>query len=118
MSGTLLTHILVLDTLAILAGCILDLLFGDPAGRFHPVCFIGKLISALENKLYRKSDPDRRKQSRGTLLTVSVIIITALMTAGILAAAMFPTVLGSRRNTGWIIYLTGGIRYYGPSENS
>ena len=100
MSGTLLTHILVLDTLAILAGCILDLLFGDPAGRFHPVCFIGKLISALENKLYRKSDPDRRKQSRGTLLTVSVIIITALVTAGILVTALI-----AGKNTGGIIYL-------------
>ena len=100
MSGTLLTHILVLDTLAILAGCILDLLFGDPAGRFHPVCFIGKLISALENKLYRKSDPDRRKQNRGTLLTVSVIIITALVTAGILVTALI-----AGKNTGGIIYL-------------
>lgn len=100
MSGTLLTHILVLDTLAILAGCILDLLFGDPAGRFHPVCFIGKLISALENKLYRKSDPDRRKQSRGTLLTVSVIIITALVTAGILVTALI-----AGKSTGGIIYL-------------
>ena len=100
MSGTLLTHILVLDTLAILAGYILDLLFGDPAGRFHPVCFIGKLISALENKLYRKSDPDRRKQSRGTCLTVLVIIITVLVTAGILVIALI-----AGKNTGGFIYL-------------
>ena len=100
MRGTLLTHILVLDTLAILAGCILDLLFGDPAGRFHPVCFIGKLISALENKLYRKSDPDRRKQSRGTCLTVLVIIITVLVTAGILVIALI-----AGKNTGGFIYL-------------
>ena len=48
-------HILILDTYAIAAGCILDLLFGDPAGRFHPVCYIGKLISALDKKLYRAS---------------------------------------------------------------
>ena len=100
MSGTLLTHILVLDTLAILAGFILDLLFGDPAGRVHPVCFIGKLISALENKLYRKSDPDRRKQSRGTCLTVLVIIITVLVTAGILVIALI-----AGKNTGGFIYL-------------
>ena len=100
MSGILLTHILVLDTLAILAGCILDLLSGDPAGRFHPVCLIGKLISALENKLYRKSDPDRRKQSRGTFLTVSVIIITIMVTAGILVIALI-----AGKNTGGFIYL-------------
>ena len=100
MSGTLLTHILVLDTLAILAGYILDLLFGDPAGRFHPVCFIGKLISALENKLYCKSDPDRRKQSRGTCLTVLVLIITILVTAGILVIALI-----AGEKTGGLIYL-------------
>ena len=100
MSGTLLTHILVLDTLAILAGYILDLLFGDPAGRFHPVCLIGKLISVLENKLYRKSDPDRRKQSRGTCLTVLVIIITILVTAGILIIALI-----AGEKTGGFIYL-------------
>ena len=99
MSDALLTHILILDTYAIAAGYILDLLFGDPAGRFHPVCFIGKLISALDSKLYRESDPDRRKQNRGVCLTVSVILITALVTAGILALA-----LGGKA-AGWILYL-------------
>ena len=105
MSDALLTHILILDTYAIAAGYILDLLFGDPAGRFHPVCFIGKLISALDSKLYRESDPDRRKQNRGVCLTVSVILITVLVTAGILALALAAdTVLGGKA-AGWILYL-------------
>ena len=105
MSDALLTHILILDTYAIAAGYILDLLFGDPAGRFHPVCFIGKLISALDSKLYRESDPDRRKQNRGVCLTVSVILITVLVTAGILALALAAdTALGGKA-AGWILYL-------------
>lgn len=105
MSTTLLPHILVLDTLAILSGYILDLLFGDPAGRFHPVCFIGKLISALEKKLYRASDRDRRKQSKGVCLTVSVIFITVLVTAGILALALVIETLSSWKAAGGVVYL-------------
>ena len=100
MSGALLTRILVLDTLAIPAGYVLDLLFGDPAGRFHPVCLIGRLVSALEKKLSRGTDPVHRKQSKGAILTVSVIFITGLVTAGILAASLLP---GGK--TGRVLYL-------------
>ena len=100
MSGALLTRILVLDTLAIPAGYVLDLFTGDPAGRFHPVCLIGGLVSALERKLNRRTDPDRRKQRRGVFLTVTVIFITGLVTAGILAASLLP---GGR--TGRFAYL-------------
>ena len=100
MSGALLTRILVLDTLAIPAGYVLDLLFGDPAGRFHPVCLIGRLVSALEKKLNRGTDAVRRKQSKGAILTVSVIFITGLVTAGILAASLLP---GGK--TGRVLYL-------------
>ena len=100
MSGALLTHIIVLDTLAIPAGYVLDLLFGDPAGRFHPVCLIGRLVSALEKKLNRGTDPVHRKQSKGAILTVSVIFITGLVTAGTLAAFLLP---GGK--TGCVLYL-------------
>ena len=105
MSDALLTHILILDTYAIAAGYILDLLFGDPAGRFHPVCFIGKLISALDDRLYRESDPDRRKQSKGVCLTVSVILVTVLVTAGILALALAADTAYDGKAAGGILYL-------------
>ena len=105
MSDALLTHILILDTYAIAAGYILDLLFGDPAGRFHPACFIGKLISALDDRLYRESDPDRRKQSKGVCLTVSVILVTVLVTAGILALALTADTAYGGKAAGGILYL-------------
>ena len=110
MSNALLTHILILDTYAIAAGCILDLLFGDPAGRFHPVCFIGKLISALDKKLYRASDTDRRKQSKGVCLTVSVTLITVLVTAGVLGLALAAdSALGGKAAGGLLYLITASL---------
>ena len=110
MSDALLTHILILDTYAIAAGCILDLLFGDPAGRFHPVCFIGKLISALDKKLYRASDTDRRKQSKGVCLTVSVTLITVLVTAGVLGLALAAdSALGGKAAGGLLYLITASL---------
>lgn len=38
--------------LAVLTGFLLDSLLGDPAGWWHPVCLIGKLISACEKFLH------------------------------------------------------------------
>jgi adenosylcobinamide-phosphate synthase len=110
MSDALLTHILILDTYAIAAGCILDLLFGDPAGRFHPVCYIGKLISALDKKLYRASDTDRRKQSKGVCLTVSVTLITVLVTAGVLGLALAAdSALGGKAAGGLLYLITASL---------
>ena len=110
MSDALLTHILILDTYAIAAGCILDLLFGDPAGRFHPVCFIGKLISALDKILYRASDTDRRKQSKGACLTVSVTLITVLVTAGVLGLALAAdSALGGKAAGGLLYLITASL---------
>ena len=47
-------------TIALAAGFLLDLIFGDPRWLYHPVCLIGKLISALE-KLIRKVFPKTQK---------------------------------------------------------
>ena len=38
--------------LAVLTGFLLDSLLGDPTGWWHPVCLIGKLISACEKFLH------------------------------------------------------------------
>ena len=38
---------------AIVAGLVLDLIFGDPRAIPHPVVLMGKTISYLEDKLRR-----------------------------------------------------------------
>ena len=32
-------------------GYVLDLIFGDPHGMWHPICFIGNMISFFERRL-------------------------------------------------------------------
>lgn len=58
---------------ALLAGCALDLLMGDPAWLYHPVCIIGKYISWCEKKLRARGGDLRRS---AVLLTASTVLIT------------------------------------------
>ena len=69
-------------TIVIFLGFLLDLLFGDPIGRFHPVCLIGKVISGLEKVLYGKEVSDRARFRRGILLVIMVLLITFVVTYG------------------------------------
>jgi len=65
---------------ALLAGCALDLLLGDPAWLYHPVCIIGKYISWCEKKLRARGGDLRRS---AVLLTASTVLITTVA-AGLL----------------------------------
>ena len=58
---------------ALLAGCALDLLLGDPAWLYHPVCVIGKYISWCEKKLRARGGDLRRS---AVLLTASTVLVT------------------------------------------
>ena len=58
---------------ALLAGCVLDLLLGDPAWLYHPVCIIGKYISWCEKKLRARGGDLRRS---AVLLTASTVLVT------------------------------------------
>ncbi|MBQ0059512.1 MAG: cobalamin biosynthesis protein CobD [Lachnospiraceae bacterium] len=78
-----LIHFLV----APLVGLGLDLVIGDPFGRFHPVCWIGALISFLEKHLLKAKDSDSRKRLNGTILTILVVLTTTLITVLILMVA-------------------------------
>ena len=64
-------------TLAILAGCGLDLLLGDPHRVYHPVRLIGLLIRGLEGEL-RAVFPHNKEGERiaGSLLAVLVPSVT------------------------------------------
>ena len=65
---------------ALLAGCALDLLLGDPAWLYHPVCIIGKYISWCEKKLRARGGDLRRS---AVLLTASTVLVTTA-SAGLL----------------------------------
>ena len=69
---------------ALIIGFALDLLLGDPAWLYHPVCIIGKYISFSEKKL-RARGGDLRKSA--VILTVSTVLLTMAVVALILWAA-------------------------------
>ena len=50
-------------TIAVAVGILLDFIVGDPHKIPHPVCFIGKLITALEIR-FRMLFPDTAKGKR------------------------------------------------------
>ncbi len=70
--------------LALLAGFALDLLFGDPAWRYHPVCLIGRYIAWCEKRL-RFRGGDLRKSA--VLLTASTVAVTMTTSAALIALA-------------------------------
>ncbi|MBP5609092.1 MAG: cobalamin biosynthesis protein CobD [Lachnospiraceae bacterium] len=84
---------LYLHLIAFAAGCLLDLLIGDPYNIPHPIRAIGSLISALEKKLYVSPGSiagekrNRALAGRGTLLFMCVILLTFLFTAAVVIGA-------------------------------
>jgi adenosylcobinamide-phosphate synthase len=63
---------------------ILDMIFGDPERITHPVVYIGRLISWLEERLYSKDSSFASLIYRGGILVVTVIIIVTLILAAII----------------------------------
>lgn len=68
---------------ALLVGCILDLILGDPEGWPHPVVGIGRFIAWLEGKLRARGGNLRRS---ALLLTASTVLLAMLLTAVMLLA--------------------------------
>lgn len=68
------------------AGFLLDAVFGDPLSKLHPVVLIGKFISFLDKKLYRKGS---HEFLRGAVLAVMVSVVSAACSGAVtfLAAA-------------------------------
>lgn len=73
---------------ALLAGFVLDLIFGDPDCAAHPVRLIGKLVLSAETFL-RERFPQNEKgeKAAGLTLVVAVISFTLLFGGGILYIA-------------------------------
>lgn len=73
---------------AIVAGFILDLLFGDPHWLPHPICLIGNLIGFLEKNLRRLLAPGKTALLiGGALMVVIVLVITFAVPYAVLALA-------------------------------
>ncbi len=60
---------------------ILDMLFGDPLGKYHPVCFMGKLISFLDDWLNDEFDTPGKQIFKG-LLTAFIVILSCFAFSG------------------------------------
>ncbi|MCD8348868.1 MAG: adenosylcobinamide-phosphate synthase CbiB [Lachnospiraceae bacterium] len=57
--------------LAVLAGFVLDLIFGDPATPLHPICLIGNLITKLEKRIRPFCRTDVNEDAGNALRTAS-----------------------------------------------
>lgn len=78
----------------ICVGFLLDILFGDPYWLWHPVRFVGRLITMSENffrKVFQiqedKEADKKKKRLTGVLLAVAVIGISLLVQCGLLLIA-------------------------------
>lgn len=81
-------HYLTGSLLAVVAGFVLDLIFGDPRTPLHPICLIGNLIAGLE-KVIRARFPktDRGEFAGGCVEAVLVIMIGTGIPAALLLLA-------------------------------
>ena len=77
---------------AMLAGFLMDLLFGDPYWLPHPIRLIGNWISFLEKRLLgsKREETHRapgQEKRRGMILVLAVLSSTVFVTAVLLLGA-------------------------------
>ena len=78
----------MLHLAAIIAGFILDLIFGDPHWLPHPICLIGNLIGFIERNLRPRLEPNKGALLLGgALMVVIVLVISFAVPLAILLAA-------------------------------
>ena len=78
----------MLHLAAIIAGFILDLVFGDPHWLPHPICLIGNLIGFIERNLRPRLEPNKGALLLGgALMVIIVLVISFVVPMAILLAA-------------------------------
>ena len=78
----------MLHLAAIIAGFILDLIFGDPHWLPHPICLIGNLIGFIERNLRPRLDPNKGALLLGgALMVIIVLVVSFVVPMAILLAA-------------------------------
>ena len=76
-------HLWKFHSMALIAGCILDWLMGDPYWLFHPVRLMGNMISALEARL-RRLFPEHLLLAGGVLAGFMCLFWTLIPVLGFL----------------------------------
>ena len=76
-------HLWKFHSMALIAGCILDWLMGDPYWLFHPVRFMGNMISELEARL-RRLFPEHLLLAGGVLAGFMCLFWTLIPVLGFL----------------------------------
>ena len=76
-------HLWKFHSMALIAGCILDWLMGDPYWLFHPVRFMGNMISSLEARL-RRLFPEHLLLAGGVLAGFMCLFWTLIPVLGFL----------------------------------
>lgn len=76
-------HLWKFHSMALIAGCILDWLMGDPYWLFHPIRFMGNMISALEARL-RRLFPEHLLLAGGVLAGFMCLFWTLIPVLGFL----------------------------------
>ena len=70
---------------AFVLGFLLDLVFGDPHYRWHPICLIGNLIAFLEKRIRNILPKTKRGEFiGGAVLVILVLIVSTVIPFGIL----------------------------------
>ena len=78
----------MLHLAAIIAGFILDLIFGDPHWLPHPICLIGNLIGFIKRNLRPRLEPNKGALLLGgALMVIIVLVISFVVPMAILLAA-------------------------------
>ncbi|MGN0351966.1 MAG: adenosylcobinamide-phosphate synthase CbiB [Roseburia sp.] len=78
---------MLLHMISFLAGFLLDLVFGDPYWMPHPIRLIGNLIAALEKKLWKENEEEKKKFQKGICLVICVLLLTVLTSVAVLYIA-------------------------------
>lgn len=76
----------IYHTIALAAGFLLDLIFGDPRWLYHPVCLIGKLISVLEKGIRRIFPKTNAGELAGGVVET---VLVCLFSFGVPAVILF-----------------------------
>jgi adenosylcobinamide-phosphate synthase len=94
---------LIINVLSIIIAYILDFIFGDPYWLYHPVCFIGKMISFSEKKARKISENDSKKLFIcGIFIAVAIPLISFFLSFFVLFLAYkINFYLGFIINTFW-----------------